>query len=592
MPSSQDPSTILTGPGRVHVDVVSAAADLYSSGSSAMVAQLAAVIAQPLAIPNSKVFTAGVGGDATRVLLAADGPFYVGDSITDDIQDLFKVVNASDDSDIFNPQTRQYVRITGINPTLIGSGFGTVNLTLTFSTPVPASLQYRIYYGRRSTVASLPVEMASNPVIRRSPNRVRFPEFDRTTYAPTSISPEQAYSASSYPDPYLASWRARATGPVSGSGLIDIAYSGATGFVHVGHWRNVEDFNDAVPRGVTGAAFLSAHEKDIRTSTFGLGHSPLTRINSTLTGSVSNPGTVTLNAADYFYRNTPTPQTAIRLGVDMLEVTFGDGSKGTFIVAAFGGSPTEAIVTTLGGAPPNFTNGPATFKWVRPTFFVGAAQRDLVVSGNPFEFRGGSFLAAGSITTSPNDELPQGSLFFAAGTSNLARAGVNNWNLIALAWGAYEDTGVLANLGLKRQLGVLLGDGSLISYGGRVQGLIARRSTPSGYESISASGSLTWNPEDNSLLGLIFVGVDAKTLQLNLDPAYTPQNGDTLEVIVWHPNPASGASAQSKITWPANFKFSGTDGDISGLFPAGIHIKYTGTYLGGYYFFTRTDYEV
>lgn len=598
MPSSQDPSTIQTGPGRVHVDVVTAAADLYSTGSSAMVAQLAAVIAQPLAVPTSRTFTAGVGGDATKVLLAAEGPFYVGDDPADDIQDLFKVVSASDDTDIFNSQTQQYVRVTSIAPTAIGSGFGTVSLTLTFSTPVPANLQYRVYYGRRSTVANLPVEMASNPVIRRSPDRVRFPEFSRTGYAPTSISPEQVYTANSYPDPYLASWKARSAGTISLTGLVDEAYSGSTGFVHVGQLRSVEDVADAVPQGVPGAAFLSVYEKDIRTSTFTAGNIPLTRINSTLTGTVTNPGVVTLNAADYFYRETPIPETAIRLGVDMLEITFNNGSKGVFVIVAFDGGSREAQVATLGGASPNFTNGSATFKWIRPTFFTGAAQGEIPieVSSNPFEFRGSSFLATGSITDSPADEVAQEPLFFAAGTSNPARAGVDNWNMTALAWGAYEDTGLLSELGLKNSRGALLGDGSVMSYGGRIQGLLARRSNPSGYESISlASTTVTWSPQTNSLLGLNFVGAPVnKTVNLELDTAYTPTWGDTFELIVWQSNPSVGTAS---ISWPASFLFSGTDGDISiqsasGIYTSAFYTKFSGTYLGGYWFITRTDYEV
>jgi hypothetical protein len=586
MPSYQDPSTILTGPGRVHVDVVSAAADLYSTGSSATLAQLAAVIAQPLASPSSKVYTAGVSGDTTRVMAAADGPFYIGDNVADDIQDLFKVVVAADDTDIFNSNTQQYVRISAISPSVIGGGFGTVALTLTFSTPVPANLQYRVYYGRRVTVASLPVEMTSNPMIRRTPNRVRFPEFDRTGYAPTSISPEQNYSSTGYPDPYLAQWKASLRGTISITGNSDTSYGGALGFVHVGHCRNVIDSNDAANRGLPGAAILNVSEKDIRTTVFSGGNAALTRVNSTLLGTVANPNIVNLNGSDYFYRNTPIPQTAIRLGVDMVEVTFANGSKGVYVITSFGATPNQAIVATLGGGSPNFTNGSATFKWIRPSFFTGAAQEEYSLGGF-FELRGASYLTPGSISTLPGQEIAHAGFFFAAGTSNPARAGTDNWNFEAMSWGAYQDTDT--PLGEKLKNGALLGDGSVQSYGGRIEGLFSKRSV--GVYFITTSSSQFWNPHVESLLSLRFVNSTAKTVTLSFDPVYTPEDGDEIELIVCNSD-TSGLGWMSNIVWPTSFTFSGTDGDITGVSTSDLYMKFVGTYMDGLFFFTRTDYEV
>jgi hypothetical protein len=367
MPATKDPSTILTGAGRTHIDVVSAAADLFDSGSSAMLNNLASVISQPLAIPNSKTYTAGGSGDATKVISSLDGPFYVGDSVSDVIQDLFKVVLAADDTEIFNPNTQQYVTITSIAPVAIGSGFYASNLTVTFSTPVPANVIYKIYYGKRSTVANLPVEMSSNPVIRRSPDRVRFPEFNRTGYAPTSITPEQDYTIS-YPDPYLAQWKARAQGTLESGVRYEENYSGSTGFVHIGSRKHVDDARDHSLKGVPGAAFLAAYEKDLWTNTFTNGSHAITCIGSQNVAVLTSTDQITLNISDYFYRTGPN-RSAIRLGVDMLEITFPDGSKGVYVIRQFGASPKIASLLTLGGAFPNFTN-PAnvTVKWIRPTF--------------------------------------------------------------------------------------------------------------------------------------------------------------------------------------------------------------------------------
>ena len=494
-------------------------------------------------------------------------------------------MTAADDTDIFNSNTQQYVRISAISPSVIGGGFGTVALTLTFSTPVPANLQYRVYYGRRVTVANLPVEMASNPMIRRTPNRVCFPEFDRTGYAPTSISPDQDYTTT-YPDPYLSQWKATLRGVVGVSNTYDANYSGAIGYIHIGSRKNKLDINDRSVRGVPGAACLYAYEKDIRTSTFVDASVPLTRIDSSLAASVYNNHLVTLNAANYFYSGAGPFYTAIRLGVDMLEVTFANGSKKVVVVTAFGANPQEAVVTTLGGANPTFgvPVSAVTVKWIRPTFYTGGA-----VEQGGFEFKGSAHLSPSAISNTPATELTQSSFFFAAGTPNPVRDG-GGWNHEAMTWGSYQDTGSSPSaIGLKLKNGALLGDGTVESYGGRVRGLISKRST--NFYSISSSTPFVWDPYSTSVLGILFVNSSAKVLTLTLDPDYVPQDGDSLEVIVCNSD-TSGLGWQSTIVWPTSFKFSGADADVSGILDEPtFFVKFVGTYMNGACYFTRTDYE-
>jgi hypothetical protein len=506
---------------------------------------------------------------------------------------LFSVVNASDDSAIFNTNTRQYVSVASISPTAIGSGFGTVNLTLTFNTPVPPSLQYKVYYGRRVTVATLPVELSSNPIIRRSPNRVRFPEFDRTGYGPTSISPDQDYTAT-YPDPYLAQWKATFRGISSVSNTYDAAYSGAIGYLHIGSRKNKSGVADHSLISVAGAACLYAYEKDIRSSLFSDGTLALTKIDSTLAASVMTNNIVILNAADYLYVGSGTYSTAIRLGVDMLEITFTNGSKKVVIITAFGANPRQAIVCTLGGANPAFGVPPTavtSVKWIRPSFYAGGAieEATLGVAGGPVDFRGGAHLASGAISDSPIAEIAQSSFFFAAGTSHLARAGTG-WNLEAMTWGSYQDTSNSpTTLGSKIIAGKLLGDGSVESFGGRIKGFYSKRSNS--YYLITTSSAQFWDPHLESLLAIKFVNSTNKTLTLSFDSTYTPQDGDVIELMVCNSD-TSGSGGLSSIVWPATFVFSGTDGDVTGVAVGDIYMKFIGTYLDGLFFFTRTDYEV
>lgn len=587
MPSSTNYNNIATGPGRIHIDVVSAAAELFTNSASGALSDLASVLDQPLATPVFKGYTAGGGGDASRVIASGDGPFYVGDNVSDDLKDLFMVVDAATDAQIFNPHTRLYVATASISAS-VGTGFTSSAVTVTFNTPVPANVQYKIYYGRRSTLGSLPVELASNPVIRRSPDRVRFPEFDRTGYAPTSISNDIDYTGvDGYPDPYLAQWKAILKGTTAAT--INTGRSGATGYVHVGSKQNVADINDVTLRNVSSAGFLAVVEKDIKSATLA-GNAPYTKIDSSLAATVQNNNEVLLNSADYF-RLTGPNRTAIRLGVDMLEITFANGYKGVYFPISFDVSNARLVqIVTLGGVNPNLTtDANVRVKWVRPTFFAGASESPTAL----YEMKGTGYLVAGAITTTPSAEIPQTAPFYMAGTLDPARAdsGNNNWNIKSLCWGSFTETGASTNtLGLKTIKGELWGDGSVQSFGGRIKGLHANRPKT---VTFAATGGDGIDPRATSQIRYDLTTTSTKVITLNLDGTYTPQEGDKVTVIISHTG--TGASrTSSSVVWPSGWKFSGTDADISNFSPDTVipYLKFEGTYVNGICLFTRTDYEV
>lgn len=586
MPSPYSYSQLQTGPGRIHIDVVSAAAELFNSSSSSVVSRLLSILDRTLATPDSRVYTSGGGdGDATRILPSGDGPFYVGDDVSDNLSDLFTVVESATGAQIFNPRTRLYVSVTSISAT-VGSGFSVASLTLTFNTPVPPGLMYKVYYGKRANLAAFPTEATVNPMISRSADRVRFPEFDRTGYAPTSISNRINYTGQDgYPDPYLAHWKATLKGTV---GALEKGTSGAVGYVHVGTKQNVDDPQDATLRNQAGAAFLAVIEKNIQASPLPVyGNTPYTKVNPDLLAACQNTNEIRVNAADYF-RLTGPHRSSLRLGVDMLEVTFSTGYRAVYIPISFNVSdPRIVTVVTLGGENPNFgTDSDIHVKWVRPTFFAGASESTV----SSFELKGAGNLVAGAITSAPANEIPQTCPFFMSGTLDPARAGSNNWNIKALAWGSFTETGSNTfGLGLKTLKGELWGDGSIQSYGGRVVGLHTQRNLD---VTVSATVGVNFNPHEASHQTFSFTGTTAKVLTIVLDPNYTPQSGDTYTVYIRHVG--TGLSRASTVVWPTGWVFSGTDGDVTTTVPDTVThvIRYTGSYTAGSYFFTRADYTL
>lgn len=594
MPSSVNPSTIASGPGKVPVDTVTASSELFNAGSSQLIATLTDVLTQELAKTTSQTFTANaVTGDASRVLPSgAGGPYFVGSS---SLNDLFKVVNDSDDTEIFNPSTGLYVTVSSmsVSPT----GFVST-LQINFNTPVPPSTVYKVYYGRQYTLAGLPADFATSPQIRRSAERARLPEISRTGLAPTSVSNSQVYTAS-YPDPMLAQWKATLKG--SNVSDYDDTRGGAIGFVHVGPLPHLLDGtgNDVFSDNLAGAAFLSAYEKDVRSNTFAT--SPVattyTKIDSTL-NAVTTATTVTLNASDYARVGN---NTSFRLGVDMLEITFANGTKMAVIPTSFGSGNARTFENckTLGGATaaiPAASN--AKIKWLRPNFFVGGGHGKF---STEFHLAGMSVLSPGCITDQPGEEVEHVPPFFGAGTLQVTRPGVNSWNLKAFTWGSFTETGSsLSATGKRTVKGELRGDGSLLSLGGHVEGLLTTRYNSS-VTILSTPQSYEFNPFDGSLLVLNFtLGSSDFTLTLNATYLADAKTGDQITIFV----KTLGNPVQSlNITWPTQFRFSGTDGilgEYDNVFPSGnvsntgqnTNIKYTGVFVEGVFYMTRTDYEV
>jgi hypothetical protein len=587
MPSQQDPSDIETGPGKLPIDVATAATNLFASSTSSVITSLSDLSNREIAVPTFTGATAF--SDLSSITLSSGaGPFFVGSSGSDPLTSLFRVVvgsGAQVDQELFNPVTGLYVQVASISPATVGTGFYTGGLTLTLTTPIPTGTAYKVYYARRSTLGGIPANATSFPAVLRSADRTRFPEFDRLGVAPTSIAAPRNLAINGYLDPFMAQWKAVLRGTTSGS---DPAFSdgGSIGFVNVGRKKNV---NDAEDQGLTGhqaAGFLSAYIKETSGSGTIGGANPLTRINPANACIAISSADVQLAVGDFFRTTTAS---AFRPGLDMLEVTRASGIKETYVVSMFDATDVRrATLRTLGGGVPLFTVSEAIHcRWIRPNYFVGG-DNDIVTwtlsAPERFLFSGMGYYTPGPITDNSAAEHPQEPPFF--GASRNTRTGGDSargyWDVIALRWGGFNVTDpVVAQIGRRDTLGELWGDGSIETYGGRIRGLKASRADQL---NVGATQTYTWTPNTYQQVTFICTTNSATNLTIAFASTYTPVAGDRITFFLDY----SAFGLATIVTFPASFKFSGNDG-ITPLL-AGTIARFEGVYSNGNFYFTRTDY--
>jgi hypothetical protein len=586
MPSQQDPSDIETGPGKLPIDVATAATNLFAISTSSVLTSLSDLANREIAVPAN--YDATAFADITSITLSSGGPFYVGSSGADPLNSLFKVVfgSGSDiDKDIFNPFTGLYVQVTSITPASIGGGFYSGSLTLNLNTAIPSGTFYRVYYAQRYTLGAIPKSATSFPAVLRSSDRVRFPEFDRTGVAPTSIAVPRNLAINGYLDPFMAQWKAVLRGTVSGS---DPAFSdgGSIGFVNVGRKKNV---NDAEDQGLTGhqaAGFLSVYVKELSGSGTIGGANPLTRINPANACLAVSSADVQLAVGDFF---RTTNASAFRPGLDLLEVTRATGKKENYVVTAFDATDVRrATLRTLSGGVPLFTVSEViSCRWIPTNFFVGG-DNDIVTSTlslpERFYFSGMGHYLSAPLTDNSAAEHSQEPPFFGAArnTRTGGDAARGYWDVIALRWGGFNRVDSVVNqIGRRDTLGELWGDGSIETYGGRIRGLKANRADQL---SVGTTQTYTWTPNTYQQVTFVCTTNSTVVLTIALAPTYTPLAGDKLTFFLDY----TSFGTATTVVFPASFSFSGNDGSTPLL--AATVSKYEGTYSNGKFYFTRTDY--
>lgn len=253
---------------------------------------------------------------------------------------------------------------------------------------------------------------------------------------------------------------------------------GDFGVWHESEWKPNNNISDAgmFHRSRTaGIALVDVIPYDMRAATFN-GDTLQTRIDASSATATLNPDslgtstarrTVQCGAGQYFSLTGPV-RTAIRLGIDLLEVTDSGGKVRTFIIQSIL-SATRVLVIGYGG----FGGGTGLFG---ATAEAGCKIRILqVVStiGGPLSFANNGVFKRPLFVTPPailttvvaNEDIP-GCSFFGAQTGSVADALADARRSRALEWGATAspDAGGTVD-GTVTPRGWLKGDGSITAKG-------------------------------------------------------------------------------------------------------------------------------
>lgn len=175
-----------------------------------------------------------------------------------------------------------------------------------------------------------------------------------------------------------------------------------------------------------------------------------------------------------------------------------------------------------------------------------------------------------------------------------------------IAWGAFQDVVDQSGSGVGqftsqvnnyRSLGMLMSDGGMWTRGGRQRNHLTSKALSN--QTVSATSSKTWNPKtDGSFLRLAFNGNYTCTLdiatyvaevgalpgQLTSPTGTLTQTSDTLYLLI-----DKSTYTTATMTWPAQFLFSGSDGNIVG---SSTYILFEFHWVAsvGKFFATRIDY--
>jgi hypothetical protein len=169
MPSDKALTNIITGAGKLHSNVASAASDLQtSSGASSLLATTIAALQQETPVITRTSPVAGTG-QTSVVISGATNPIWMGDgSISVEYEDYFRLVT-DPYQDVPTEADGSPVYITSLVGAALGDGWFTGSLTVNFSGPITGGF-WTVYYGTRATLQSIgtPLEPMTYTSIRNT----------------------------------------------------------------------------------------------------------------------------------------------------------------------------------------------------------------------------------------------------------------------------------------------------------------------------------------------------------------------------------------------------------------------------------------
>jgi len=542
------------------------------------------------------------------------------------------------------------IQQTGGGASVIGTaadGFYT-DPRITFSPGIPNGTTYRIYYGERSSLgrkveadklsfldtqlsdirnASLEEKVWAQGLNEKYRRSSKYP----TTYnldtagdgaiiqrdgpAPEVVNNAVDYvtAPKQYQDPYLALWKAS---PQELDDAADNDYSGYIGYLAITprHDYGESSSVEASSKGLPSAGFLAAVPRDIRADTLNA-KTTLTRVDSTAyvtlnpeSGSGDDARVVQLSGSDYFINTND--RTAVRRGVDLLELTWDSGDVEVYVIAEINVTATSAkrraYLLTLGGEKPTFANndGTAKARWIQPTFFAGGSLAAQGWASQEYFLNTFTSCPPPPLVESPTSVQARagGSPFFAGWPLDAEEEpGVQVAAAFEVGGFVTSDSSGVAD-GRKLSMLRAYANGDLQHLqGGRHSGhLESPGRTSQVHANVSGTDGKEWDPESHystpstalkgSVIGLNFTG--AATYTLSLHANYTPRHGDRLVCYLYN----EGGGAVS-MTWPSSFRFS--EGDDSIPSDAGYVAKLEAIYLnmasfGGtdQFYITKTAYDL
>jgi hypothetical protein len=326
--------------------------------------------------------------------------------------------------------------------------------------------------------------------------------------------------------------------------------------------------------GETLAGLLVYESRNINDDSLntGLATEPVfSRVSTAVTGFL-NPDsgatadarrTVELNAVNYFVN--ASGRTNVRVGVDMLLVTFLSGAQRAFVIDEIDtdASVRRAKLVQTNGELPDFgaVAAIATFKLLQVKAAVGGSNKDTTLAS----YLGSIFVNQRSITEGlgGGGEASGAAKFYA---STVGGDGLSSFvpDEEALVWGGFfraEKTGVVGpSRGGSVTRGSLLGDGSVVAYAGAIEGMFRPRTQA---VAISSTGSYTYtwgpnNPVNRPSTDYLFAPrvvyhvtplSGSVTITLNFDTTrYTLTDGDEVIVEIYN---AFGVDLT--VNWPTEF---------------------------------------
>lgn len=154
MPSSKALTNVHVGPGKLHANVASAAADYPGAGTEALLASMISALQQVIAQPTYTTVSLTAGATFTTLDASIYGPVWMGDSGAT-ARSLFDIVESVGSNQRITDTNLFPLYVTSVAGASVGSGFFTTNLlTINFSGPIPASTTYKLLFSRQMTLQS------------------------------------------------------------------------------------------------------------------------------------------------------------------------------------------------------------------------------------------------------------------------------------------------------------------------------------------------------------------------------------------------------------------------------------------------------